>query len=391
MKIGLLGGTFNPVHNGHLSLANQLVDLGYLDRVLFVVSARPPHKDAPEVSDEARLLMVKLALSDSDSILPCDIELKREGKSYTADTVAEISRLYPEDEIYFITGADMFTDIPFWYKPETIFKTVKFLVADRENAFSDASYKAEADRIKEKYNADVTFINIDTPDISSSMIRENPEKYKDELDGRVYEYIIANGLYKKEKKTLEQKILDILPKKLGEKRLKHTMGVARCARMLAFRFGENPDKAYIAGLLHDIEKEDSIGNMLRLLKDLNLDSEMKESRALLHGPAGAEYAKQTFLVEDDIYYACFYHTIGNENMTTLEKIVYLADYIEENRCQEGVNFVRETAKTSLDRAVLLAMNNTISYLEKKGMKIYKKTVDARNYLLKSIEKYGTIN
>ena len=97
----------------------------------------------------------------------------------------------------------MFTDIPFWHKPEAIFKSVKFLVADRENAFSDASYKAEADRIKEKYNADVTFINIDTPDVSSSMIRENPEKYKGELDERVYEYIIANGLYKKEQKTLD--------------------------------------------------------------------------------------------------------------------------------------------------------------------------------------------
>ncbi|MBQ7039804.1 MAG: nicotinate (nicotinamide) nucleotide adenylyltransferase, partial [Clostridia bacterium] len=121
MKIGLLGGTFNPVHNGHLSLANQLISLGLLDKVLFVVSARPPHKDAPDVSDETRLLMVKLALSHEKNIEACDIELKREGKSYTVDTVAEISELYPGHDIYFITGADMFTDIPFWYQPEKLF------------------------------------------------------------------------------------------------------------------------------------------------------------------------------------------------------------------------------------------------------------------------------
>lgn len=391
MKIGLLGGTFNPVHNGHLSLANQLIDLGYLDRVLFVVSARPPHKDAPIVSDETRLFMVKLALKNQDKIEPCDIELKREGKSYTVDTIKEISGMYPKDDIYFITGADMFTDIPFWYQPEKLFETAKFIVADRENSFSDEAYKADVEKIKEKYNPDVTFVNIDTPDISSSQIRENPKKWASLLNSDVFSYITDKNLYKESEKSIEERIMKALSEKLGEKRLRHTIGVAKCARMLAFRFGCDPDKAYIAGLLHDIEKEDSIGNMLRFCKDLNLDAELTESRALLHGPAGAEYAKQTFSVEDDIYSACYYHTIGKENMTVLEKIVYLADYIEENRSQPGVNKVREIAKTSLDEAVLLTMNNTISYLDEKGMKIYKKTLDARNYLLKYMEKCDTIN
>lgn len=392
MKIGVLGGTFNPVHNGHLSLANQLLDLKLLDKVLFVVSARPPHKDAPEVSDEQRLHMVKLALFGQDRIEACDIELKREGKSYTVDTLRELSEIYSEDELYFITGADMFTDIPYWYQPETIFKTAKFLVADRENAFSDAEYQGELEKIKDKYNPSVTFVNIDTPDISSSKIRENPERFSHELDEKVLLFIKQNNLYaKSEKGTLEEQVLSALSKKLAEKRLKHTMGVAKCARMLAFRFGADPDKAYISGLLHDIEKEDSIGNMLRLCKDLELDEELLESRALLHGPAGAEYARQTFSVDEEIYNACFYHTTGKENMTLLEKIVYLADCIEENRKQPGVNTLRELAKVSIDKAVLTAMDNTISYLNEKGMKIYKKTLDARNYLLKYIEKCDKID
>lgn len=391
MKIGVLGGTFNPVHNGHLSLANQLISLGFLDKVLFVVSARPPHKDAPEVSDKQRLHMVKLALFGQDKIEPCDIELNREGKSYTVDTLKELCAVYPDDDLYFITGADMFIDIPYWHKPELIFKAVKFLVADRENAFSDVEYQKELEKIKEKYNPDVTFVNIDTPDISSSNIRENAEKYSHELNEKVFKFIKEKDLYVKKEEKLEDRVLATLSAKLGEKRLNHTLGVAKCARMLAFRFGADPDKAYIAGLLHDIEKEDSIGNMLRFCKDLALDKELLESRALLHGPAGAEYARKTFLVSDDIYSACFYHTTGKENMSLLEKIVYLADYIEENRVQPGVNEIREMAKTSLDKAVLLAMDNTISYLNKKGMKIYKKTIDARNYLLKSIEKYDKID
>lgn len=390
MKIGVLGGTFNPVHKGHLSIASQLLNLKYLDKVLLVVSNCPPHKDAPDVTAKERFEMVKIATRNEKNIEPCDIEMKREGNSYSYETMRELHKLYPDDELFFVTGADMFIDIPFWYEHEKFLKTEKILIADRSNAFSDEKYMEKRKEIEEKYNPDVFFVDIETPDIASCNIRENPEKYKDFLDAEVLEYIEKNNLYKRKKQTLEHEILIALSKKIGEKRLKHTFGVAKCAKELALRFGCDGEKAYIAGLLHDIEKEDSLQNMLRFCKDLGLDDDLKESKALLHGPAGAEYAKKNFNVDDEIYSACFYHTTGKEDMSDFEKIIFLADYIEETRTQPGVDEIRKIAETNLDRAVLATMENTISYLSENGMKIYKKTIDAKNYLLKYMEKCDTI-
>ena len=292
MRIGVLGGTFNPIHIGHLTLAEQLIEKGFLDKVLFLVSSRPPHKDEPEITPTERYNMVCLALKNKENLIPCDIELQKIGKSYTVETLPEIRKIYDGDEVYFITGADMFVDIPYWYKPEELFKNEKFLVADRENSFLDEKYIELKNEIIEKYKPDVTFAQIDTPDISSTMLRENLEKYKGFVPNAVYEYICKNNLYAKENKRLTDLILEKLNQKLSEKRLEHTLGVAKQAVALAKIHGADESEAYIAGLLHDIEKEDSLGNMQRLCKDLELDEEILSSKALLHGPAGAEYGKQ---------------------------------------------------------------------------------------------------
>lgn len=195
MKIGVFGGTFNPVHNGHLSLASQLVEQKALDKVLFVVSARPPHKDEPAVTPQQRFEMVCLALAEFPAFEACDLELKRGGKSYTIDTMAEIRALYPKDSVYFITGADMFIDIPNWRAPELLFQREKFIVADRENAFQNGKYLAEKNCIMEQYHPQVQFIKMETPNVSSSMLRTDLEKYKDFLPAAVYRYIKRNGLY----------------------------------------------------------------------------------------------------------------------------------------------------------------------------------------------------
>ena len=183
---------------------------------------------------------------------------------------------------------------------------------------------------------------------------------------------------------MNEQIIRELKRKLRQKRYVHTIGVAECAEGLAIKYGADPEKAYTAGLLHDIVKEDTIEEMLMLCENLPIDDEMRETRALLHGPAGAEYARLHFDIDDDIYNACFFHTVGRENMSVLEKIVYLADVIEPNRTQPGVEVLRSLAEEDLDRAVLQAMSNTIGYLEENHMKVHKNSLNARNYLLKSI-------
>lgn len=183
---------------------------------------------------------------------------------------------------------------------------------------------------------------------------------------------------------MNEQIKKELKRKLGQKRYAHTIGVAECAEKLAEKYGANPEKAYTAGLLHDIVKEDTVEQMLLLCENTDIDAEMCETRALLHGPAGAEYAKKHFDIDEDVYNACFYHTVGRENMSVLEKIVYLADVIEPNRTQPGVEALRTLAETDLNQAVLQAMNNTIGYLEENHMKVHKNSLNARNFLLKSL-------
>ena len=183
-------------------------------------------------------------------------------------------------------------------------------------------------------------------------------------------------------------IIKVLRQKLGEKRLKHTFGVAKCAKELAIRFGADPEKAYTAGLLHDIVKEDTVESMLSLCNNLNLDDEMKASRALLHGPAGAEFARQKFNADDEIYNACFYHTVGRANMSLLEKIIYIADAVEPNRSYPGVEALRKEAYIDLDKACLMSLSNTIDFVRSSGKYLDEETIRAKAYLENTIKQKG---
>ena len=193
MNIGIFGGTFNPIHNGHISLAEQLLGKGILDKVLFMVSARPPHKNEPQVSAEARYEMVKLALEDKPGMEPCDMELKRKGNSYTVDTMEAIRAKYPKDHIFFIMGADMFVDLPRWKEPERLFREVSFIVSDRSGAFSETEYQKKVADIQEKFSPKVQFVPLLTPDVSSTALRSEADCT--ELPEKVYAYIKRNGLY----------------------------------------------------------------------------------------------------------------------------------------------------------------------------------------------------
>jgi len=132
MKIGILGGTFNPIHAGHLILAEEAREKLSLDKVIFVPAFMPPHKDAPDIAPAAdRLDMVKLALKDNKHLLVSDTEIKRNGRSYTIDTISEFKRAYPNDELYFIIGSDLLTYLNEWKDLDRILKMVNFVAATR--------------------------------------------------------------------------------------------------------------------------------------------------------------------------------------------------------------------------------------------------------------------
>ncbi|MDP2938385.1 MAG: nicotinate-nucleotide adenylyltransferase [Candidatus Omnitrophota bacterium] len=132
MRIGILGGTFNPVHIGHLILAEEVREKIKLDKVIFVPTYLPPHKDNSDIAPaSARMAMVKLAIKGNRYFLASDMEIKRDGRSYTIDTLKEFKSIYPQDELYFIIGSDLLKYLDDWKDLDEIIKMVKFIVATR--------------------------------------------------------------------------------------------------------------------------------------------------------------------------------------------------------------------------------------------------------------------
>lgn len=173
-------------------------------------------------------------------------------------------------------------------------------------------------------------------------------------------------------------------RRLSPERFRHTLGVAETARSLAGRYGVDEGKAYIAGLLHDIAKEYPRNRLLKEALDFGIVlSDIERRRpVLIHGLLGAEIAEREFDVTDlDVLAAIRFHTTGREGMSLLERVVFLADYIEPGRTFPGVEAVRAEARTSLDGAVVMTLSQTIMYLVERGRFIHPYAVAARNHLL----------
>jgi nicotinate-nucleotide adenylyltransferase len=140
MRLGVFGGTFNPIHYGHLRAAEEVREKAGLDRILFVPSGNPPLKHSELVRAEHRYSMVALAVSSNDSFEVSDIECKRPEKSYSVETVEQLRAAYPESELFFILGIDAFLDLPNWWQPERLAGLVDFIVIGRPPyVFTDLS------------------------------------------------------------------------------------------------------------------------------------------------------------------------------------------------------------------------------------------------------------
>ena len=183
-----------------------------------------------------------------------------------------------------------------------------------------------------------------------------------------------------------------LSNKLSKKRFIHTLGVVNSAMYLAQKYGANIENAHLAALLHDCAKEIPLLEMRDLVANLPCDQDMLHSGALLHGLAGMVLANTQYGVTNpDILEAIRVHTTGKENMSKLDKIIFLADYIEPNRKFPGVNDIRLAAEQSLDAGVLCGVDMTIRHLIDRGDSIYPLTILSRNDLLRHMKKGGANN
>ena len=198
-KVGIMGGTFNPIHLAHTEMAKVCLRQQDLDKILFMQSKNPPHKkDKSILPENERAVMVKLAVSEYDKFVFSDFELQRKGTTYTADTLRLLQEENPDDNYYFIMGADSLLYLDKWYRPQEILKRAVILAIGRDGSTPDELKEKRKELIKQYDKADIRFVHMRQMDISSSMIREgiahgeNMEKY---LDKEVWNYINENGLY----------------------------------------------------------------------------------------------------------------------------------------------------------------------------------------------------
>lgn len=394
MKLGIYGGTFNPPHLGHLASARFAIEHLGLDRLIFMPAGDPPHKDLPQNSPPAqtRLELVTLA-ADSllmrDRVEVSDLEVGREGKSYTVDTLRDLREKYPGDELWLLMGTDMFLSLQNWRKPEEICALAHIAAFARTEKDTEEMLEQQGKYLAKAFGAKCTVIQLPhVVPVSSTQIRELLAKGEGRgyLPPAVYGDILRKGLYGTHTDLRHLEVDDLRSCSLSmvyAKRHAHILGVEEEAVKLARRWGANETDARRSGILHDCTKYWSREEHLACCEKYGMELDLleRENEKLLHAKTGSLMARYLFEENEAVCDAILWHTTGKADMSLLEKIVYIADYMEPNRAFDGVEALRGLAYEDLDRAVALGLQMSIQDLKDRGRVVHKDTQEALDWLI----------
>lgn len=370
-RIGILGGTFNPVHSEHVKIAEHAVKELNLDVLFIMPTFLSPHKTTVPASGTDRINMLRLAFCDSPNIEISDYEIEKQGKSYTYQTVEEFSNRYKGAKLYFICGGDMLTDFKTWRYPERILDSCELAVFSREDYFTDYIYEREY--FKKTFGKTFIKLNYVGKVSSSTKIRvyssfSLPTEF---AIPEIQDYIVKNNLYYSDIYT------DFIKKNLKPSRVKHTADVVITALKKAKELGLDMEKVRISATLHDcakyLDKDD--------FKDFKLPNGVP--KPVEHAFLGAYVAEKILGIKDEeILDAIRYHTSGKANMSTLSKLIFVADMVEEGRNYEGVEELRELYKGDFEKCFTTCLKEETLHLKNKGQEIYIETLNAYNYYVK---------
>ena len=381
MRIGIYGGAFNPVHKGHVKLAEEVKAKAHLDKIIIMPSGKSPHKSSHSLVDSThRLEMCYLAFDGEDYIVS-DLEIKREGKSYTVDTVTELKKIYPDDELYLIMGSDMLLCFDKWYRYEDILSMVTICATTRQGDISLQELKTYS---RDVLGKETLIIDFEPFECSSTKVRNALVSGDDAtslVPEKVLLYIIEKGLYTDEYTDIRK----MLRGKLDEYRFIHSLGVADSARELAKIYGADEEKAYLAGLLHDVAKNMPKDKQLQMMEKggIILNPAEKNNPALWHAMAGECYLRLHMGITDpEILGSVRYHTTGKAGMSLMEKIIYIADYISAERNYPDVDVMRDLSLNhSLEKASLYSLIYTFNKQTKLQGIIHPDSVEYYNELI----------
>lgn len=387
-RIGIYGGTFNPPHLGHFRGAQYALEQLRLDRLLMIPAHTAPHKENSQgmPTPQQRLRMVQLGLGDREDIVASDLELNRGGISYTFETVEQVAALYPNARLYLIVGTDMFSSLESWREPERILKHATLAVLCRGEK-GEQEQIAEAMPRLTAMGAKVEVLQNPITPISSTDLRRMLcfRCASDFLPQPVEEFILRNGLYESSKNYRHlpiERLQEVVVSLLKPNRVAHVLGCRETAVELARLYGADETDAARAALLHDITK--ALDGQLQLTMcrcyGTMLDKFSQKNPKTLHALTGSLVAERIFGENEAVVEAIRCHTTGKADMNLLQKILYVADYVEPNRDFPGVEELRHLAYTDITKALKLGLENTLNLLRQQQREISPESMEALFFL-----------
>ena len=330
--------------------------------------------------------MLEIAAAGKPGIIVSDMELKREGPSYTYQTVLQLKEQYPSDELVFIMGTDMFLSFDSWKNPHIILQNASLGVLYRgeKNEIAQIAGKKQETEANggRVYLVENQILPISSTDLRRLLAFDCAAPY---LPEGVGEYIRATGLYGVNRSCVQlpmEQLEAVTVSLLKADRVNHVLGCRDTAVALAKHWGANETDAARAGLLHDITKALPPQLQLTLCEEYGiiLDAFSRKNPKTLHALTGSLVAERIFGENPAVVSAIRYHTTGKAEMNLLEKIIYVADYMEPNRNFPGVERLRELAFTNMDEALKLGLEMTLSLLRQQGREISPESQQALNWL-----------
>ncbi len=404
-RLGIMGGTFDPVHFGHLACAEQAREAAGLDAVVFVPAANPSFKRDREIaSAPMRLEMCRLACLPNPHFDVSDIEIARGGVTYTVDTVRALREHFPDNvALSFIVGSDSLLTLPKWRESAQIADLVRIVAVTRPGYEVDEDFAAQ---LAAAGDFSVDLIEAPTLDVSSCDVRRRVG------DGRTLRYLVPSavrayirehGLYRNVDTSdapdagasvdaLSDEFYEAraaeLATRVSAKRARHVEGVAQAAVMLARAYDQDVRKARLAGLLHDWDKGYDDDGIRARIVELGLVDEIdpwvvEHMPTVLHGPtAAASLARDFPEIPDDVLQAIERHTTAAGDMSDLDKVIYIADAIEESRRYGRIDELRALVGTvSLDELFISTYEYWTLRLIERGRILHPDTIAIWNSLV----------
>lgn len=385
MRIGIFPGTFDPVHYGHINVLQAVAKAYCLQLVLIVPAGCTPNKGLiNDSSPLSRWLLLSESFKDDMSALCCAYEINSMGCSYTADTIAAIKEKYSDDELFLVLGEDLYLSFNKWYRANEIRNTVELIVVkrDSEKTNKDSFFKKE----------EAIFLLGPVSNCSSTSIRNlcSAAEPINSFCNDSCEYLLYGfGLYLD--KNLRREI-SFVKQHQKSTRFIHTIGVIKSALDLSGRLGiMDKLKVFRSALLHDIGKELPVEFLKELAICCSGDLGTTDIVPVLHAPAGAELADRLFSVPSDIRQAIKLHCTLDNEMTLLDKIIYISDMVEPSRKFPSVYKLRErfysvSSENELNRLLILALEQNICYISSTGGAVHPASMRALNFLKSETDK-----